>query len=147
MVSFKDPMRKENMADWVSISALILGILAIVLGVGLLIWIILISGSFGQSGALNIVTITGDTTKFNYNNQGNTVLISQSTSSSDLAVTIEANGGAIKGKTLYIVNKGSGKLIASALLGSSVTFPATTLNAGSSAEFILTDTNVYVRMF
>jgi len=135
------------MADsWISISALIIGIIALAVGIAALVFALIVGGNSNQQ-TYNIVTITGDTSKFNYNNQADTVLISQSTSSSDLAVTIEANSGAIKGKVLYIVNKGSGKLVAATLLGSGVTFPATTLDIGTSAQYILTDTNVYVRMF
>lgn len=132
------------MASWVEIIALVIAIIALAGVIGLLIWYLIANGAAGQ----NIYTIAqanGDVKTFRTGG-GNLVFINNSTAIADFALEIASDNSATTGKLFWIVNHGAGKLIAAGPTGSTVVFPATTLTAGQSANYILTANNTYVRM-
>lgn len=132
------------MADWVSIIGLIIAIIAFAGVIGLLIWYLIANASV--NGVNTVTGITGSVTTYQFGG-GDAVLISQSTSTSDLTLQIVANSSATVGKMLWIINNGQGRIVASGPTGNSVVFPATTLAVGASAAYVLTASNQYVRWY
>jgi len=130
------------MADWVSIIGLIIAIIALAGVVGLLIWYLIANSA--NNSVNTITTITGNTVTYQFGG-GDAVLISQSTATADLVIGITSNSSATLGKMLWIINNGQGRIVASGPTGNTVVFPATTLAVGTSAAYILTASNQYVR--
>lgn len=137
-------MIENKMADWVSIIGLIIAVIAIALGVGLLIWMIIISGGISSSYTVQIVGGTGTTAT---SGGGNKIFVSQSTATTNFTLNIAADGSATQGKFFYIVNQGQGPIIAAGPTGNTVVFPATTVAKGASAGYVLTATNQYAKLF
>jgi len=131
------------MVDWVSITGLIIAIIALAGVIGLLIWYLTATTANNYSATLQTVTGTTDSVT---TGGGDTILYSTS-SASTVNANIASNSSASTGKFFYIVNDGSGSIVAVGPSGSTtVIFPTTTVAPGKSATYAIVASNKYILM-
>ena len=130
----------DKMADWITIVALVLAILAIAAAVGTLIWTLV--ANTAQKPSYRIQTIEGNADTAT-SGGGDLMCISKS-NAAKLTLTINKDSSATQGRFFIIINTGVGTIDVKA--GTDVNIPATTLAKDATARYAITANNTYVRL-
>lgn len=128
------------MADWVTITALILSILALAAAVGVLIWSLIANTAVRPAYGLQTIEGSNETAT---SGGGDLICLCKS-SAAKLTLTINTNSSATTGRIFIIINNGAGPV--DVVAGSGVTIPNTTIAKDASITYALIANNVYNRI-